>query len=561
VQLLESAVLPCKLPAPLKLGIRPVLIALPPHLPLAGKRCPVGFRQGVLVPEVLIPDERRVRLPAEHLQRQLEAPVRLCHVPVHILEFPRRKRVGGGASARFFRKGLAHTEAVKLHALHAHRDRDGMRPCGKLYVFCKGNPEGSPPVRPPQAAFREMLPAPVNGNVYPIFIPEGETKAHSNIINPCRRYRKTVSGGAIIPHRHHALRNGHNAGIAVRVPAAPVNKDIFKFCPLLLAVGGKVMPAVVCAGKQRVIMGNRIPPLHVVVHMRERPRHLVVVVPIGHDGDERLRRLIIREIVAALHPELRRIVGVGSPPVGHAHVLWRIVYPPVPPVGRHPQKHLIRIHDLYGVIIDALQPGTWGNRPRRAARPRHAVAHDGGRVAVIVQVAVDAPVLAAHGTVNAVHPRQADVHQFCGVIILHSVVNIAEHGGRLRRRGVIVPFLQIDVHTVTPRVFLHDPHKLRKELILRPVRVFPQRLEDAVRAVIRHGQQPFYMRPLPDIRPHGGAFRNGNAALVDFPGRPDLERKQPDLADAVAVVPERLVHPRVAHERPYHDLLSLECVH
>ena len=29
-----------------------------------------------------------------------------------------------------------------------------------------------------------------------------------------------------------------------------------------------------------------------------------------------------------------------------------------------------------------------------------------------------------------------------------------------------------------------------------------------------------------------------NAALVDFPRRPDLEGKKPDLADAVAVIPE-----------------------
>ena len=53
-------------------------------------------------------------------------------------------------------------------------------------------------------------------------------------------------------------------------------------------------------------------------------------------------------------------------------------------------------------------PGTRGHRPRRAARPCHAVAHDGGRVAVIVEVAVDAPVLAAHRAIDAVHPRQAD---------------------------------------------------------------------------------------------------------------------------------------------------------
>ncbi len=39
--------------------------------------------------------------------------------------------------------------------------------------------------------------------------------------------------------------------------------------------------------------------------------------------------------------------SVGSPPVGDSHVLWRVVYPPVPPVGRHPQEHFVRIHDLH----------------------------------------------------------------------------------------------------------------------------------------------------------------------------------------------------------------------
>ena len=44
----------------------------------------------------------------------------------------------------------------------------------------------------------------------------------------------------------------------------------------------------------------------------------------------------------------------------------------------------------------------------------------------------------------------------------------------------------VKVMAVAPGVFLHDPHKLREELILRPARIFPQRLEDAVRAVVRH---------------------------------------------------------------------------
>lgn len=158
----------------------------------------------------------------------------------------------------------------------------------------------------------------------------------------------------------------------------------------------------------------------------------------------------------------------------------------------------------------------------------------------IIEVTVDAPVFPSDRAVNAVQPRQADVHQLYLVVRFHSDVDIAEHGCGLRRRGVIAPFFQVDVHAVTPQVFLHDPHNLRKEHILRPTRVLSQRLEDAVRAVIGDRQQPLDVRPLADIRPHGGACRNGNAALVDFPGRPDLERKQPDLADSVAVIPERL---------------------
>ena len=42
--------------------------------------------------------------------------------------------------------------------------------------------------------FREMLPAPVNGNIYPIFIPKRKTKPHRHIISPRRRYGKSVSG-------------------------------------------------------------------------------------------------------------------------------------------------------------------------------------------------------------------------------------------------------------------------------------------------------------------------------------------------------------------------------
>ena len=150
--------------------------------------------------------------------------------------------------------------------------------------------------------FREMLPAPVNGNIHTVLIPEGKAQAHGNIIYPRRRYGKTVSGGTVVAKRHHVIRNGHDAGIAVRASAVTVNNDVFKLRLLFLSVGGKVMPAVVSPGKQRVLIRNRIPPLHVIVHMGERPRQLVVVVPIGHDGDERPRRLVVREIISSRHP-------------------------------------------------------------------------------------------------------------------------------------------------------------------------------------------------------------------------------------------------------------------
>lgn len=53
---------------------------------------------------------------------------------------------------------------------------------------------------------------------------------------------------------------------------------------------------------------------------------------------------------------------------------------------------------------------------------------------------------------------------------------------------------------------LTELEKLRKEHILRPVCVLPQCFEDAVRAVIGDRQQPFDVRPLSYIRPHGGAL-------------------------------------------------------
>lgn len=67
---------------------------------------------------------------------------------------------------------------------------------------------------------------------------------------------------------------------------------------------------------------------------------------------------------------------------------------------------------------------------------------------------------------------------------------------------VAITFFQVDVHAVTPRIFLHDTDDLREEHILRAVRVIPQGTEDAVRSVIRHGQQPLDMRIAVDVGHH-----------------------------------------------------------
>ncbi|OFA24638.1 hypothetical protein BW28_05840 [Clostridioides difficile] len=121
-------------------------------------------------------------------------------------------------------------------------------------------------------------------------------------------------------------------------------------------------------------------------------------------------------------------------------------------------------------------------------------------------------------------------------------------------RGIAIAFFEVDVDAVTPRIFLHDADKFREEHILRSVRVVPQGFEDAVRSVIRYGQKPLDMRIAVDVGEHIG---NRHAALVNLPSSPDLEGEKSDLADAVAVVTQSVIHSGVAHERPHHDFLSL----
>ena len=347
-----------------------------------------------------------------------------------------------------------------------------------------------------------MLCAAVQSHIDAVFVPEGIAEPHRHIVGSRRINIKAIGHRAVIPQSGNAVFNGDDAGSRGIITSIMVNVHRPKLGLLLLAVGGQVSPAVVCPHKLGILTGNCVRPFHVVVDMGKGIGHLIVIVPIGHDGEKGLGRRIVREIVAARHPQLGGIVGVGRSPIGSPQVLRRVVDLPVPAVGRHTEKNFIRVHDLRGVIVDTLQPASWGNRTRCGARPCHAVGHDGRGIAVSVQVAVNTPVLTAHRAIDAGHSRQADVHVLCRVIGFHGIVDIAEHRRRLRMGGIAVPTLQIDVDAVTPGIFLHDADDLRKEPVLRPVRVVPQGAEDAVCAIVCHGQKPVDMGPLVDVSEH-----------------------------------------------------------
>ena len=433
-----------------------------------------------------------------------------------------------------------------------------MRPCGKAHAACKCSPEGRSPVRPPQAALREVRGRTIQRHIDAVLVPEGITEPHRHIICSRRADSKLVSDRSFIPERCDTILNGHDAGCAGIIAAVMVDDDIVKLRFLLLAICCQIVPAVVCPRHLRVLVAVRVPSFHVVVHMRERPRHFIVIVPISHERDERLQRLIVREVIHAFQPVLRGVVGLRGAAIGLADIGRQVVNLPVPAVSGHTEEHLLSVHDLGGIIVDALKPGARRHRSRCGACPCHAVTHDGCGIAVIVEVGIHAPVLTADRAVDARHTRQADVHQLRGIICLDRIVDIGKHLRGCRMSGIAIAFFQVYVDAVTPRIFFHDADDLRKEGVLCAVRVIPQSSEDAVVAVIGNRQQPLDMRPLVDVGHHG---RDGNARLINLPGSPDFEGEQPDLADAVTVVAQSVIHSGVAHESPHHDFLTLEYIH
>ena len=274
-----------------------------------------------------------------------------------------------------------------------------------------------------------MLCAAVQRRIDAVLVPEGIAEPHRHIVGSRRLHLKAVGHRTVIAQGCDAVFNGDNAGRAGVAVSVPVDENSSELGFLLLAVGSQVAPAVVCVRKLRVLAGNCVRSFHVIVDMGKGVRHLVIIIPIGYDREKGLGRRVTCEVVRSRHPVPRGVVGVGNAPVGLAQVLRRVIDLPVPAVGRHPQENLVRVHDPGGVIVNALQPASRRNRPRRGACPGHAVAHNRRRVTVGIEVPVDTPVLTAHRAVDAGHPRQADVHVLRGIVILYRIVDVLEHGG------------------------------------------------------------------------------------------------------------------------------------
>ena len=317
------------------------------------------------------------------------------------------------------------------------------------------------------------------------------------------------------------------------------------------------MPAVIGSRQQRIFITYSVLSFHVVVYLRERPWHLVVIVPICHDRDKGLGRLVVGKIIAASHPELGGIVSVGGSPVGFAKVLRGIIYLPVPAIARQAHEQLLRVHGLHRIIIDTLQPAPGRYRAGRTTGPRHPVRHNGSCVAICVEVGVYAPVLPADAALYSGHARQADIDEFSRVIGFDRLVNIPKQG--VCRRPVFIPAaaLQININSGAPRVFFHDTDNLGQKGILRPAGIVAQGRKNAGCPVVHNGKEPVDMRPAVDISHHGG---NAGAGFGYGPGGIHFKGENPHGIQPVAIIPQGLIHPAVSHEAPHHAPLAFQII-
>ena len=332
-----------------------------------------------------------------------------------------------------------------------------------------------------------------------------------------------------------------------------VDNNFSKLRLLLLGIGGQIPSSVVGFRHLRIFLIIGISAFHIVVHMRQCPRSHIVIIPIGNNGNERLRRCIVRKVIHTLHPVFCSIIGMRSTTIILAQVLRGIVNLPVPTVGRHTEEHLVGVHYLGGIIINALKPTPRRNRTRCRTRPSHTVTHNGCRITVFIQITIHAPVLATDRTVDRSHTGKADVHFLGGVIGFDGFVDVFEHSRGCSVGGIIVTFLKVDIHATAPRVFFHNTNKFGAEVVLCAICVVTDSLKNRICTIICNGKQPTDVWPFVNIGQHiadcNTAFSNRSCGVY-------LKRKQTNGIDAVTVVTERLIHSGIAHERPHHDAFA-----
>ncbi|KAF5045158.1 hypothetical protein DSECCO2_484240 [anaerobic digester metagenome] len=264
----------------------------------------------------------------------------------------------------------------------------------KAHTLGKRSPEGSSPIRPPQPILEKVDSAAIQRCVDAVFIPKRIAKANGNIVGACLINGKTVGSRAFISEGDQSFRYRNHAFIAVRL-CVMVDDNISELRLLLLGIGGQIPSSVVGFRHLRIFLANSISAFHVVIHMRQCPRSHIVIIPIGNNGDERLRRCIIGKVIQTLHPIFCSIIGVGCTTIILTEVFRGIVYLPVPTIGRHTKEHLIGVHYLGGIIINAFKPTSWRNGTWCRTRPSHTVTHDGCRITVFIQITIHAPVLTA----------------------------------------------------------------------------------------------------------------------------------------------------------------------
>ena len=150
-----------------------------------------------------------------------------------------------------------------------------------------------------------------------VFIPQRETELNGQIVASCSRHIKLIDGFSVITERNHSVRDGDNAGIGIRL-CISVNNDTVKVCFLRFSVGGEIPPSFIDFTHQGVAVMFSIPSFHVVIDMRKGKGTLIVIIPVGNDGNLRRCGCRFLKLIVARHPVLCSVIGMRYAPVGVA---------------------------------------------------------------------------------------------------------------------------------------------------------------------------------------------------------------------------------------------------